>query len=288
LLVRIYPFLQSEAPLGYDTGIYKRTIEDYQVNLPRFYSSLEYTKNEPIGLYLITNITSLVGFNSDQILSFIYILINLFLALALYLVVKEFFDKETAFCSLFLFAISITQFQAYRFVYYKNILALFLMLISLYLLKKKSYWIIPVAGFMGGVHHMTFYLFGLVLLAVFIFNKKHRKYHFISGLGILAVCLSLYVHNFNSLFNLLPAVSPLAKFSIKEMAGGRFFDLNVYQYWAVFYIPLAVLGLIYLIQKRKFSYLFFYFLFNFIIVYFIPRTIKLIFNKVMSIPVKLK
>ena len=261
LVSRTVPFLFFEAPLGYDTGLYRKTIEIYQSSLPYLPSGVD-----QIGIFLITDLLGLFGFSIDQILFGFHILADLFLGIGIYILVKKFFNLNAAIYSFFLFAVSVTQFQAYWFMFYKNILALFLMLVSFWLLKKKSWLVIPVAGFMGGVHSMTFFLFVLIFIAHFVFNR-HKKYCFISGISILFVALSLYIYNFSGILNLFPEVNPSKLFQPEVIYGGRFFDFSAYLHLSVFYFPFAVLGFIYLIKKREFDYLFFWFLINFLIVY---------------------
>ena len=263
LTVRIIPFIGTEAPLGYDTGIYRGQISLFGEAMHN-----SGTEIHPSGVYLVTDLLYSVGLSVDQILYGFFILITVLLGLGTYITVKRYFGANAAICAFFVYAVSATQFQAYWFVYFRQTVALFLMLIAFWLLKKKSWLVIPVAGFMGGMHQPTFLIFGLVLLAHFIFNKN-KVYHLISGLSILAVGLSLYIHNPWTLFGLFPALNPLPMFTAPEtVASGRFFDFSVYTQLAIFYLPFAILGFIYLIKKRRFDYLFFWFLFNFLIVYF--------------------
>jgi len=270
LITRIIPFLSSEAPLGYDTGIYKKNIEDFRNALPNLpqVSKGGWLAQEPWGLYLSTNLLSLAGFSGNQILYGYYILLNLLLGLSVYVLVKRFFNTNAAILSLFIFSLSLTQFQAYWMMYYKNIAGLFLMLMAFYLLRQKSWLAIPVAGFLGGLHQPTFLIFGLAMTAHFIFNKD-KKYHLISGISVLATAFSLYIHNPQAIFQFIsPDLQELVKIFGPGAGAGTFLDFNLYRQIITFYLPFAVLGLIYLIKKRQFNYLFFYFIFNFAIVYF--------------------
>ena len=270
LLIRVVPFFFSEAPLGYDTGIYKKNIEDFSIALPNLPQVPEgaWLEKESWGLYLSTNLLSLIGFSSNQILYGYYILLSLLLGLSIYVLVKRFFNTNAAICSLFIFALSLTQFQTYWMMYYKNIAGLFLMLVAFYLLHRKSWLVIPVAGFLGGLHLPTFLIFGLAMLVHFVFNQN-KKYHLISGIGILAVGFSLYFYNPQAIFQFLSFnLQELVKTLGPGTGGGTFFDFGLYRQVITFYLPFAILGLIYLIKKKKFNYLFFYFIFNFIIIYF--------------------
>jgi len=270
LIIRVVPFSFSEAPLGYDTGIYKKNIENFSITLPNLPQVSEgaWLEKEPCGLYLSTNLLSLIGFSSEQILYGYYILLNLLLGLSIYVLVKKFFNQNAAICSLFIFALSLTQFHAYWMVYYKNIAGLFLMLMALYLLRQKSWLVIPIAGFLGGLHRPTFLIFALALFLHFIFNKN-KKYLLICGISILVIAFSLYIHNFQAIFQFLSFnFGKIIKTFGPGAGGGTFFNFGLYRQIITFYLPFAVLGLIYLIKKRRFNYLFFWFILNFIIVYF--------------------
>jgi len=269
LISRILPFFFAEAPLGYDTGIYKKSIENFAralPELPQFSSENAWDMRQPWGLCLSTNLFSLIGFSEIQVFYGYYIFLSLFLGGAVYAIVKRFFNQNAAILAFFVFALSLTQFQTFFMVYYKNIASLFLMLIGFYLLKEKSWLVIPVAGFLGGLHRPTFYIFGLAMFAHFIFNKN-KKYHLVSGILILLVAASLYAHNPQAIYQFL---SPDLGETIKTFGpggGGTFFDFEFYRKLIVFYLPFAVLGLIGLIKKKRFDYLFFWFIFNFLIVF---------------------
>jgi len=270
LVTRIFPFFYSEAPLGYDTGIYKKNIEDFRNALPNLPQASKgaWLFQEPWGLYLSTNLLSLIGLSENQILYGYYIFLNLLLGLSIYALVKKFFNTNSAILALFIFSLSLAQFQTYWMMYYKNIAGLFLMLMAFYLLKQKSWLVIPVAGFLGGLHQPTFLIFGLAMFFHFIFNKD-KKYHLVSGIGILIVAFSLYAHNPQAIFQFLsPDLQELVKIFGPGAGAGTFFDFNFYRQTITFYLPFAILGLIYLIKMRQFNYLFFYFIFNFAIVYF--------------------
>ena len=142
------------------------------------------------------------------------------------------------------------------------------MLMAFYLLAKRSWLVIPLAGFLGGLHRPTFLIFGLAMAVHFLFNKE-KKYHLIAGVGILALAFSLYIHNPQAIFQFLPLdLQGLVKIFGPGAGAGTFFDFNFYRQIITFYLPFALLGLIYLLKTRQLNYLFFYFVLNFIIVYF--------------------
>ena len=71
LFSRIIPLLGNKVPLGYDTGIYKKFIEDFAEALPNLpdFNSGKSVIQEPIGLYLIADLLHLLGFNGNQFYS---------------------------------------------------------------------------------------------------------------------------------------------------------------------------------------------------------------------------
>ena len=289
LAAKIIPFLLAKAPLGYDSGIYRGIIDFFSARLPYLpVSPGNWQMAEPWGLFLSTNLLSLVGWSTNQILYGYYIVLNLLLGAAVYVLVKEHFGRKAAICSLFLFAVSITQFRAFWMMYYKNILALFLMLMAFYLLERKSWLAVPIAGFLGAAHRPTFLIFGLAMAGYFLATvlkrgcSSKKKYIFISGLGILTVALSLYIYNPQAILNFLSGdVEEMVQTFGPDSAttGKFFFNFQFYRQMTTLYLPLAILGLIRLIQKRKFNPLFFCFIFSFIIVYF-----NLIFHNRFIIP----
>lgn len=269
LFSRIIPLLGNKVPLGYDTGIYKKFIEDFAEALPNLpdFNSGKSVIQEPIGLYLIADLLHLLGFNGNQILFGFCIFFDLLLGLGIYSVVKKYFNLNAAILAFFVFSISITQFQTYYFLYYKNILALFLMLMVIWLLKEKSYLVIPVAAFLGGVHQMTFFIFGLTMFITFVFSRE-KKYYLISGFFILILAVSFYIKNPGTILNLLPEINIFSLISSSNKAySGRFFDFSVYTQIAAFYLIFSVLGFIHLIKEKRFDYLFFWYLLNLLIIF---------------------
>jgi len=269
LISRLIPFLKNEVFLGYDTGLYRKHIEVFLSYLPsippsNLHPSILLSK-ETWGAFVLFDILYLIGLNISQILFLFFFLLNLFFGLGIYLVTKRFFNKKAALFSFFLFAISITQFKTYWFLYYKQILATFLLLTALWLLKKKSYLAVFVGGFIGIVHPIPFFVFGLILFFHFLFNKE-KKYHFIVGVLILLISLPFYFLFIPQVFFvILKKLNPIGKAIVY---GGRFFDFKDYIRASIFYFPFALLGFIYLIKKRRFNYFFFWFLLSFLIIYF--------------------
>jgi hypothetical protein len=85
----------------------------------------------------------------------------------------------------------------------------------------------------------------------------------------LAVTFSLYIRNPQAILQFLsPDLGETAQIFGPGAGAGTFLNFDFYRQIITFYLPFAILGLIYLIKKRQFNYLFFYFILNFAIIYF--------------------
>jgi hypothetical protein len=160
---RIIPYLNNIIPLGYDAGIYKYVIGSSLNNLDLWI----FQSMEPGFIYLMKFIK--LFFSSDFILIHIFIFFNFILGISIYFFTKEYFGNRTAIISFLIYSVSLIQFKVFTFLYYKNIIALSLMLFSFYFLKKSEkskslvfrfFFILFSAG-VGIMHRPTFYILGL-------------------------------------------------------------------------------------------------------------------------------
>lgn len=262
---RIIPYLSNSIPLGYDAGIYKYGIESFD---SQGFGIADWAKGafSPGFLYLTKGLMFL--FSSQTILTTIFILFNLILGLSIYFATKEYFNKQTALIALFLYAVSIIQFKVFSYLYYKNIIALSLMLWSLYFLKKdKKIPFIIFGALTGAMHLPTFYIFGLSYIFFSIKDYKKYKTNIINGLWILGLTAISYIGFFKQA--ILPLINPvLESFVETGTAPGTFINFFTYQFATLAYLPFAILGFFALAKKRQFNMLFFWTLITAIIVYF--------------------
>ena len=169
-VTRAIPFLHwGEAPLGYDTGIYLKQFGDYfnQIKNTGLIANI-------YPITFITNLLYLFGWKASQLISAFYIILNIFVGLGIYIVAKEYFNKNVAFLSLLVFSLSASQFLAYWWMYFGMVIATLFTLVSFYLLKKRSWLVAPVAGFMGAAHPLSFLSIGFSIILYFVFNKYSK------------------------------------------------------------------------------------------------------------------
>lgn len=263
IITRIIPFIHwGETPLGYDTGIYSKTFENCFAKLDKGGCA-----GNPITF--IANILFIIGWETKYILSVFYIILNIFAGLLIYITAKEYLNEKAAFFSFLIFSLSASQFLMYWWFYWSMMTALVFTLAALYLLKKESWLVVPVAGFIGVVHPLSFLPFGLAMILFFIFNKE-KWYVFWSGLGIILVAFSV---NFKTFLGYLPfytekggLIKDYPEYLAQELTG-QFINFNLYRGLVLFYLAFAIIGLLELLKNKKYNYLFFYFLVNFAIVY---------------------
>ena len=259
LSIRLLP--QSPMPLGYDAGIYKYGIENF-----RFFQSSSWLKATftPGFLYLTFLLKQI--FTTNAILTYIFTIFNLILGLTIYLTTKEYFNKRVGLIAFLIYSVSIIQFKVFTYLYYKNILGLITALLAIYFLKKKRIPFIIFSVLTAIIHRPTFFVLGLSYLIHTIINEN-KKQHIINGISILIISTIFYIGYFKE--SILPLISPIAKSFIETgTAPGTFINFLTYQYSVLAYLPLALLGLFYLIKRKDFNLITLWTVISFLIVYF--------------------
>jgi len=271
---RTIPYIKNgtDIPIGYDAGLYNYIIEHGFQNMDLWIR----TGVEPGFLYFMTFLNSILNIPSNFLLIHVFILFNVLLGVSIYFFSKEYFNDDVAILSILIYSISTIQFEVFTYLYYKNIIALSLLLFSFYFLKKQNYIAFTILGILIGItHRPTFYIFGWSFLAYTLFNS-FKKYKFqtkitlinvASGIIILSISLLFYLGKFKpAIINLISPV--LTSFVDTGTAPGTFVTFLTYQFSILFYLPLSLLGLFLLIKEKKFSIFFFFTIITGIIVYF--------------------
>lgn len=264
---RLLPYMGNTVPLGYDPGIYKYVMESYLQNLPAIPKEnidLWVKSGFEPGLFIFTDLLYLIGFDTQTILTWVFIFFELLLGIGIYVAANRFFGRNAAILSLLIFSISIIQFRVFWYMYYKNVAALFIMLLALYFFKSgKHLPFILTAAFVGALHRPTFLIFGLIYLAYIATNRKELVKNTLSGAAILALALTFYIPNIKEA--IIDNIEPIITANI---GAGTFISFSTYQFSSLPYLPFAVLGFFMLARKREFNLIFLWFLVTLIIVYF--------------------
>lgn len=268
---RIIPYVHNNIPLGYDAGLYKYGIEKGLVNLDQW---ILYGGMEPGFLYLMKPLSWI--FSAQFLLTFGFIFFIVLLGFAIYVFSREYFDKNTAILSLLIYSLSLVQFKVFTYLYYKNIIALSLILFAFYFLKRENYKFFILTGILiGAIHRPSFYIFGFsYFLYAFTSPYKEKKYsnkilmkNILIGIIILVGFLLFYIGKFKpAIFSIISPV--LSSFASPGESPGTFLSFHEYQFSILFYLPLALIGFFWLIKNKKFDIFFFYTSLCSVIVYF--------------------
>jgi hypothetical protein len=264
LSVRITPYWDNDLPIGFDAGFYTAAIDQYSDNNvdPWF----KYWS--PPGLFTVTNLFKAAGTSTRALVVYFYILLQLTLAAAIYVFTKTLFDKNSAILAVFFYAISYAQYVVFHALFFKNVVALILLLVSLTLILRKQYLLGSITAIaLCGMHQPTFLLFGLCYLfyTINIFLTKDRKLlvtHISAGAAILALGLLYYVEAFHALIT-----NQLSGFT-NAVGSGAFMDLFTYEFASLAYLPFALMGVFILMRARKFNFALTWWLVSAVIVYF--------------------
>ena len=272
-LFRIIPYVSNSVPLGYDPGLYNYIMQNSSVNDKWVVQGME------PGLFIITDFLKLFGVSVNSLLTYGLIFFELLLGLAIFFTAKKFFNKIVGIIATLLYAVSATQFMAFAYNYYKQIVGMILMLVSFYLVKLKDekqskllyVLFVASASFLGAVHKPTFLIFGLTFLTYTIYisfkEKKINLENIVLGILILALTLLFYISRIKEaiIFFIIPTITA-------SIGAGTFIDFATYQLISLAYLPFALFGFFFVAKKKNFNILFFYFIVNGAIVVF-----KLIF-----------
>lgn len=270
LAMRTYPYMNNSVPLGYDPGLYRYAIETPLNEAENWVFQV----HEPGFLYTVNFLRAFLPL--DFILIWLFILINLFLGLSIYFCAKTFFNRDAAAFSILIFSLSLIQFKAYWFMYYRNIIGMIFMLMAFsYLRLNKKTGFVVYSVLLAWFHKPTFYIFGLSYLFYAIIRPyKKGSYDFLKfrsdaayGLIILALSSLLYLGRFS--VQITSMINPVLESMLNPgNAAGTFINLFTYQYSTLPYLALGLLGFFYTLKKKEYSILTYWMIINLIIVIF--------------------
>lgn len=267
LFARIYPYINNDVLLGKDAGIYKYIMESYInsfPNLPNQNIDIWIKANPDPGLFIISDILYLIGFSSDTILKWIFIFFDISVGLGIYVAANKFFEKNVGVIALFIYSISIVQLKVFSYLYYKNVVAIFILLIVIYLFKSGKYIpFILTASFLGGLHRPTFLIFILTYISYILIYRKEFIKNVLAGITIILLALIFYLPYMKDA--IIGYIEPIATGNI---GSGTFMSLSDYYSSTLYYLPFGLLGLFILIKRKDFNIFFLWFMITGIIVYF--------------------
>lgn len=252
------------APLGYDTGIYLQYVEALARDRTLFYSTissghLAYASWLPY--HLLTNLEPLT------VLHLTHILHQFLLAGALFFFVASITQRHrisTAAVAVFLFSISLNQFLAYWWIFFKQSMALPFILFALGLAFRRSWFAAPVGAFAVAIHPQSIIPVALaygVYIAGRILNDLVRRRTLgrmtttliLGGVVTVFLIVALKGRELGLYFEharLLRGFATNAPSWQVAQNQGLFIPIAVSQTYALFYLPFAYLGLLTLRRRE--------------------------------------
>lgn len=256
---RIYPFIKyGEAALGYDTGFYRRYLDIKTDNF--FKPPASILESGALGPRFVLSLLSALNIDTNFALYGSHILFSLLIGLMIYFSASLVFKNRNAgFFAIGLYALSSVQWIAYTFMFYKQGLAVFFLLLALYLFEKKSsLFILPL--FLSLIsHRTTAFLTIPVFIIIAAVNILKKQKNILWFLTIFAAGFAAWLHResiiqlFIFLQNGPPEQDP---FKLKT---GIFIDIKQYLHLSAFYFIPALLGWWLMIKKRIFNAFFLFF-----------------------------
>lgn len=169
-LIRLFPLWRDgDRAFGYDSGIYRHYINGY-------WEKFGDPALQPLAFSWFSNFFKLLGFTTDFIMFPLYFLLGCLMFWLVYFVVKKYFNEKTAVWSVFLFSISVIQFEYYWWYYYRSFLAVIFLLLALLLFHYRSYWVILFLVFALCLHPLMALPVLLAVGAMIFADKNCRRY----------------------------------------------------------------------------------------------------------------
>ncbi|KKU74090.1 MAG: hypothetical protein UX98_C0001G0020 [Parcubacteria group bacterium GW2011_GWA2_47_26] len=192
---RFFLFVRyGEAPLGYDTGFYLKSMETV-------FEGAIGVDGHRIARALLWVPFLWLGVPKVYILHSLYVLSQFLIIGSLYSLARTMAVSSRltyAAVLVFLFSVSLPQFFAYWWMFYQMEFAIAFLLMTLVLIHRRSVFALITAGFGAAIHPSTFFPFGIalgifavvqVMRTLFMGKKLERETLFIIGLGIIMIVI---------------------------------------------------------------------------------------------------
>src|SRR3989338_2734094 len=263
ILSRIVMFVRfGEAPLGYDTGFYWQYFRLIIINRDigtAVGSHLTYSSWFPLGFFNLHALT---------VIHLLHVFHQLLTAGALYFLLRSLPLRKYSFpmsvIGVFIFALSINQFMAFWWMFYKQTLAIPFLLLAIGLFLRRNPFAIPVAGFAAAIHlssaiplGIAFVIFIIAQLIICLIKRRlpEREFTYLIVAGLLGVILFVAlkgiddIHYYLNLFLKYKGFATNARSWEVEQIRGLFIPFSTFRLNALFYLPFALIGIL---QFRRF------------------------------------
>ncbi|MDD2656834.1 MAG: O-antigen ligase [Patescibacteria group bacterium] len=229
-------FKYGQIAFGYDVGIYRHYIIGY-------FEKFGDGTLVPLGFSYFSNFFRFLGFSVDFIAYYLYIILSLGVFFAFYYIVKKFTNnKYIALIAIFLFSISVVQFEFFWWYYYRNFIALFFILLSFIFLQRKSFFLVFTLFIIAIIHPISFVFIMLVGFVYSFFDKDSRKFIWFTGLISLLSSVLINFREWNVYLLDYFLNKNINAVEINGVYSGQFLE-NEFFWKSVFvYLPFSIFG----------------------------------------------
>lgn len=259
---RLVWYFVYNIPYGYDPGFFRYGIQTSLEALPNIAAptSVYLPYNEP--LYgILTTVLTFIGYSPDTIVGPFLWFLSIFTAFCIYFFSKQSYNRSVWVVAASIFLLSIVQFQEYWWNYWRNILGIIFLIISLGLVLRKSpLAILTIAGLFTIHRPSALYFAVVVLIAIIVLSIQQRKIQW-KQIGIVLlwglVALPLY---FNQLGFLTDMIEPLSTTFGGNTRSGTFVNSREFFYLIFPYFLVLIPAIFRKMEKKEFDMIFIGFL----------------------------
>lgn len=254
-LYRFYPYIYSDVPLWYDPGLYRRMFMDYFNSLPYvdFNSFTNRTRQAyPPFLGLLWNIFLLIWYNVDFLVTFMLAFFSVITSVYIYLYLKK-YSIIVAIYWIIIFLISIIQYESFFLNYYKQIIWIIFLLVSLYLLENKKYILsIPIIISMFTINRPAWVFFLIMIIIYKLIHFKSSNKIIYTVLFSWFISLLMYLPLFYELIFWL--IKPLTTTFLWSWTSWTFFSTEDYLYYNFPVILISFYWLYLKVSKKDYDF----------------------------------
>jgi hypothetical protein len=259
---RISGYFAYHIPYGYDPGFFRHAIDISLAALPHLpgVQSPNLPYHEPL-FGILSTILTFIGFSPDTIIWPMLGFLSVFIGFPLYFLARSLYGREAWLLAASIFWISIIGYQEYWWNYWRNIVGIIFLLISLTLILRKSPLSILTIAALFTIHRPSALYFAVLLviylLVVFFTKKQFSKAQTLFLVFWWFLALPLYIGELSVLTSM---IVPLSTTIGWVTSSGTFYTSREFFILIFPYFLLLIPAIFYKVEKKEFDIVFLGFL----------------------------